>query len=467
MKRHTFIIPALLAIFTSCEEKLQTDDNTPEVGVIAGIDISDDPGNVLRKNVKVKLPEKKGITLEYWKNPDGKVRTVVSETPASEHEIKLVIMEAESEYTLKVYVTGNEEIHGQEKFKTGKLPEGTIVLTNLLPEFSYAFDGYIHIADKAFGTLYLIDDKGKIVWYEPTDGKSVICSNYDKRTKSFQAITGFNPNENFTGEYVLAVDLYGNILMKKKYDELQNPYFHHDTGMLPNGDIMIINQIREPFDLTAAGGTAENIVVGDGITLMTTDGEPYWEWSAFSVMSPEDDPDIMIQFPGYQYPGVDDWLHANSIVRDAEGNLYISFNKLSQVWKISPEKELVYRMGKDGDIAIDNAGYIADRQHSISITDDGDLMVFDNGYASGISRAIIYRIDEDSHSAMTRLCVDIPADDYSPNQGSAYLMDDKTIIYASTVSQNVGIIDTGGGVKWRYHSSAPMFRAIYIEDKDL
>lgn len=161
MKRHTFIITVLLAIFTSCEEKLQTDDNT-----------------------------------------------------------------SETEYTLKVYVTRNEEIHRQEKFKTGKLPEDTIVLTNLLPEFSYAVGGYIHIADKASGTLYLIDDKGKIVWYEP-------------------------------------------------------------------------------------------------------------------------------------------------------------------------------------------------------------------------------------------------ADDYSPNQGSAYLMDDKTIIYASTVSQNVGIMDTGGCVKWRYHSSAPMFRAIYIEDKDL
>ena len=467
MKKCIIILVPMLMLCHSCTEKIHTGENDTETGIVNGITISDDPENVLRKDVKVSLSEESEIILEYRKKDGGKIRKVVSAGPAREHTIRLAIMEAEEEYMIDVYVPGNSEIQATGRFRTGKLPEGSIQMTNLLPEYQYAFDGYIHIADKASGTLYLVNDKGKTVWYEPTMEKSVICSNYDKRTKSFQAIIGFNPDENFTGEYVLVVDLYGNILMKKRYDELENPYFHHDVCMMPDGNIMIINQIREQFDLSAVGGDKNNVVVGDGITLMTIGGKPYWNWSAFSVISPEDDPEIMIQKPGYQFPGVDDWLHANSLAMDGDGNFYISFNKLSQVWKISPEGQLLYRFGKGGDIAIDSETFFFFFQHSVSIPADGELMVFDNGYSSGISRAVLYSIDEKERKAVTELCAAFPEEDYSPNQSSAYLIDRKTIIYASTVKGNVGIMDCGGTVKWRYHCSAPMFRAIYIEDKDL
>lgn len=431
--------------------------------VISMVTVEDDVENVLRKYVSVDLSKPSSIMLEYWKQGDDGRRNVLSSSSvSSRHEMKLVILEADAEYLMKVSTSGGDE--ETVMFRTGELPDGMLETTDLMPDYSYAFDGLVHIADKASGTLYLINDKGKTVWYEPTDGKSVICSNYDSRSKSFQAIVGFNPDENFTGEYILVVDIYGNVLMKKYHYELDNPYFHHDVIMLPDGNIAVVNQVREEFDLRHAGGSESETVAGDGITVMDLDGNTLWTWSAFEVMSPEDDPDIMVRDPEFQYAGNQDWLHANSLCVDADGNFYISFNKLSQIWKISPEGELIYRLGKDGDISIDDPDSFTDRQHSISVTGPGRLMVFDNGYSAKKSRAIEYEIDGSGRTAKTLVKYNIIADDFSPNQSSVYRIGSHDMIYASTVAQNIAVTDINGNLKWRYHSSAPIFRAIYIDD---
>lgn len=461
MRIFPLILLLLSAAVCSCISVGSGEGGSGLDSCVENVVVADDPDNILRKYISVDLDREAPVTVEYWKSgEDRRKRTVVSEVPSRHHEMKMIIMEPESDYVLRVSAGDGWT---EKRFSTGKLPEGMLQMTDLLPDMTYSFDGLIHLADKASGTLYLINDNGKVVWYEPTEGKSVICSSYDSRTRSFQAIVGFNPDENFTGEFIYVVDLYGNVLMKKYFYELENPYFHHDISMLPDGNIMLINQIREKFDLTAAGGSASETVCGDGISFMDLDGNVYWRWSAFDVISPEDDPDIMEHDPEFQYSGVDDWLHANSLTADAEGNLYISFNKLSQVWKISPEGEVIYRMGKGGDISPDDPASFSDRQHSVSVTPDGALMIFDNGYSSEISRAVSYMIDEDAHTSVTDVCFALIPEDFSPNQSSVYQIDSERFIYASTVAQNVAITDRYGNLKWRYHSSAPMFRAIYIE----
>lgn len=468
--RFTYLFSlAVLLLAGGCRQESFSEPGPEPDGqeLIASVTVEDDPQNVLRKALSVELKQSGAVQVEYWKSGEEKRRrTVESQSEAIEHRFKLVIMEPESSYYLRVTASAGDTVsETTSTFHTGSLPEGSsIEATNLLPEFDYSFDGYIHVGDKASGTLYLLNDKGKVVWYEPTFGKSVICSNYDKRTQSFQAIVGFNPNENFTGEIAMVVDIYGNMLMKKSYTELENPYFHHDIMMLPDGDLLIVNQVREEFDLTAVGGSANECVHGDGITCMDLDGKIRWTWSAFEVMNPEEDPDILKPNPEFQYSGKEDWLHANAICCDEEGNIYISFNKLSQFWKLDTERKLVYRMGKEGTIAIDNTDNFSDRQHALSVTPDGEVMIFDNGYTAERSRALAYIIDEKSMTARTTVCYNLPEEDFSPNQSSVYRIDDTRMIYASTVAQNVAITDCYGNLKWRYHLSAPIFRAIYIDE---
>lgn len=458
---------SLMLLLSGCSREGDSPAPKPADGVlISSVTVDDDPENVLRKTVTVQLQEAARVRVEYWKSgEEHRTRSVVSNDESPEHRLKLIIMEPESDYNLRVTATAGEvEEQSISDFKTGKLPDGSIEATNLLPEFNYAFDGYIHVGDKASGTLYLLNDKGRVVWYEPTFGKSVICSNYDRRTQSFQAIVGFNPDENFTGERVLVVDLYGNILMNKAHTELENPYFHHDILMTPSGEILLINQDRKEFDLRKFGGSANECIHGDGVTCMDLDGNVQWSWSAFEVMTPEEDPDIFEHDPEFQYPNNEDWLHANSLWLDEEGNFYISFNKLSQVWKLNPERKLVYRMGKEGTVAIDDEANFSDRQHGISITSEGELMLFDNGYTNKCSRALAYRIDEETMSARTVIRYDLPEEDYSANQSSVYRIDAERMIYASTVASTVAITDNYGNIKWRYQLSAPIFRAIYIDE---
>lgn len=429
--------------------------------VISNVVVSDVPGNVLRKELSLDLDVAGNISVEFWKKGDEKhKRIVASERPALHHDIMLVIMEPDSEYILKVTSGENHHITG---FCTEALPDGMIRMTDQMPDMTYEFDGYIHVADKAKGTLYLVDYKGTVVWYEGTFGKSVISSSYDPRTKSFQAIVGFNPAENFTGELIYVVDLYGHVLMKKYFHELDNPFFHHDISMLPNGNLLVINQIRQKFDLSHVGGSAEETVTGDGITLLDLSGKTLWTWSAFDEISPEDDPDIMLNDPEFQYNGVDDWLHANSLIADDNGNMYISFNKNSQVWKISPEGRVLFKLGRNGDVELDNPDNFSDRQHSVSLIGGESVMIYDNGYSSKCSRAIAYSVDEKNHKAETVLLFNLRKEDFSPNQSSVYRIDDDNFIYASTVPGIVAITDRYGNVKWRYKSSAPIFRAVYID----
>ena len=464
--RQFICLLSLVLLLPGCREEESSSVPDPVTDqLIAAVTVDDDPQNVLRKTVTVQLREAGDVCVEFWKpGEEQRTRRIESSTESPEHRIKLIIMEAESSYTLRITATSGDLVEQEiSDFKTGELPEDCIEATNLLPDFNYAFDGYIHVGDKASGTLYLLNDKGRVVWYEPTFGKSVICSNYDRRTQSFQAIIGFNPDENFTGERVLVVDLYGNILMNKAHTELENPYFHHDILMTPSGEILLINQVREEFDLRAFGGSANECIHGDGITCMDLDGNVRWRWSAFEVMTPEEDPDIFENDPEFQYPNNEDWLHANSLWRDEAGNIYISFNKLSQVWKLDPERRLVYRMGRQGTITLDDETNFSDRQHGISITSEGELMLFDNGYTNKRSRALAYRIDEQNRTARTVIRYDIPKEDFSPNQSSVYRIDAERMIYASTVASTVGITDNYGNLKWRYHLSAPIFRAIYID----
>lgn len=467
MKPNSLLSTLLLAfLLPGCQTAHET-ASIPITGkLIVETTVEDDPQNVLRKTVDIHLQREAAVRIDYWKaGEEHRTRRITSTDRNLDHRIRLIIMEPESDYMLRVTTSdGDSEEQQLSTFRTGALPEGSIVATNLMPEFDYAFDGYIHVGDKASGTLYLLNDKGRVVWYEPTFGKSVICSNYDHRTQSFQAIIGFNPEENFTGERVLVVDLYGNILMNKSFTELENPYFHHDILMSPSGHILLINQVRKEFDLRAVGGSANECIHGDGITCMDLDGKICWCWSAFEVMTPEEDPDILKPDPEFQYSGKEDWLHANSLCLDPQGNIYISFNKLRQVWKLSPERELIYRMGREGTIALDDESNFSDRQHSVSITRQGELMLFDNGYANQRSRALAYWIDETRMTARTAIRYELPEEDFSPNQSSVYRIDDHRMIYASTVASTVAITDLYGNPKWRYKLSAPVFRAIYIHE---
>lgn len=449
----------------ACQGQME-DANKVAVELIDRIQVVQDPDNVLRMDVRITLKQPATLRLEYWKDGnDSSSRQLVFQSQPQTLDTKLILLEEQSGYWLRVCAE-NQQGATEEKlvqFTTQALPKGLMKFSNLMPDYAYTFDGYIHVGDKQQGTLYLINSRGAIVWYQPTDGLSVICSAFDKRTKTFQAILGFNPNESFTGEYIYMVDLYGQVKLKKHYTELLNPYFHHDIQMLGDGKLAVVHQIRQSFDLTRWGGAADEMVVGDGFSVLNDAGQTLWTWSAFDTLSPADDPQIMGDRGAFEFPPRGDWLHANSIYPSEDGDYLISFNRISEVWKVNGRTgEVVYRLGKGGDVQLDDPADFPDRQHTATIAPDGSLMLYDNGYSAKRSRIMAYRINETSRRAEVTLKVILPAEDFSANQSSAYWMDNDRILFGSVVPKTIGVIDKHGNMMWHYKTDRPFYRALYI-----
>jgi arylsulfate sulfotransferase len=469
--KYLYLLILTTFCISSCDNSHNFENtNDLNASLIDSIQIKNDTTNVLRMIVNINCKERVSLKLDYWKDGNElSKRSLSFQYPCTQISTKLIILEEDSKYWLKATVT-NKQGKVEEKlsqFHTLSLPTDLMTFTNLMPDFKYSFDGFIHVGDKKQGTLYLINAQGKIVWYQPTDGLSVICSNYDPKSKTFQAILGFNPEETFTGQYIYVVDLYGNVKLKKSYTELDNPYFHHDIRMLNNGDLIIVNQIKKTYDLSKWGGSSHELVSGDGFSILDSLGNKKWAWSAFDYISPENDPNIMGGNGDYEYPPRKDWLHANAVYPCPDGNYLISFNKLSQVWKIKSQTgEIIYKLGKGGDIALDDSTDYSDRQHAASIAKDGSLMFFDNGFTNKLSRVMGYQIDEQTKKAKVTLKINLPKDDFSPNQSSAYWMDDEHVVFGSVVPRTIGITDKYGNMLWHYKTNNNFYRALYININD-
>lgn len=432
--------------------------------------IQDDPDNVLRIDVEVTMREPAALKLVYWKDGNESVkRELIFDDQKQSWATKLILLEEQTKYWLKVYASNQNGMVEESKpfqFITKALPDGLMKFTNLMPDYTYTFNGYIHVGNKQQGTLYLINAEGKVVWYQPTDDLSVICSGFDPKTKTFQAILGFNPNESFTGEYIYVVDLYGNVKLKKYYAHLDNPYFHHDIQMLDNGDLVVVNQIRQSFDLTRWGGSSNEMVTGDGFSILDFSGNTKWTWSAFDFISPEDDPDIMGDRGEFQYTPREDWLHANTAYPCPDGDFLVSFNRIRQVWKVDGRTgEVIYKLGRNGDVHLTNLEDFSDRQHAASLTPDGDVMIYDNGYTNKRSRVMAYRINEITKQAEVTMRIVLPKEDFSVNQSSAYCMDNDRILFGSVVPKTIGVIDKNGNLMWHYKTNRPFYRALYIDFK--
>ena len=106
--------------------------------------------------------------------------------------------------------------------------------------------------------------------------------------------------------------------------------------------------------------------------LSNTLGNVLKTWSAWDVWDIENDPYI----GEYRY----DRFHINGLCFDRDDNYLLSAPIEDQIWKVDAKSgELVWRFGRDGDFRMDTTAYFS-FQHSPYIMENGDLMLFDNGY---------------------------------------------------------------------------------------
>lgn len=451
----------LLLLFAACEAD-ETGDVAP-AELIRAVTVAVQPDNVLRVEVSLDFKKSVSYQIEYWKAGDeSSVRTTKSSEPVTSDKCVLLLLKAQTEYNFRVMAhTGEQSVVSDVyKFTTGILPARIPLISLLNDQMAVQLPGYILLtrSNENPGSLILTDTEGTVVWYQLLD-KVLSVATFDAKTNTIACIVGKHPTHPYAGNEVLVMDLYGNVLLHKEIPEL---FPHHEIRRLSNGDLLMVHYTPEKFDLSVQGGGKEETVYGDGLLVMDMSGKIKWEWDCFGEMNPADDPKIMENIEQLNFRYCDDWLHANSADMDEDGNFYITFNWLSQLWKVDAKtKKVLYRLGTGGNVELPSNGYM-EGTHCVSALSKNQVLLFDNGMQSHKSRGLLFTIDEATRRAKLTRNIILPSEYSSQYQGSVTFITDNLFMFGPTFSSAVLFTDAEGTILRTIKTMNQSYRAGYV-----
>jgi hypothetical protein len=199
------------------------------------------------------------------------------------------------------------------------------------------------------------------------------------------------------------------------------------------------------YDFRSAGGlpgySAGDEIAGHQLFRVTASGE--WKimhnaWDNFSL-------DEMLEPP---LPS-GDFDHPNSAGFDRDGNFIISYRVLGTVVKVDRETgKVIWRLGgvkNDFTFVNDPEGGFS-AQHDAQVLDNGDLLVFDNGWRHDpqYSRALEYRLDETAKTATLVWSYTRDPKTFTAYTGSVQrVMDGSTFIGFANLNEIVEVSSSG------------------------
>ncbi|HML94792.1 MAG TPA: aryl-sulfate sulfotransferase [Thermodesulfobacteriota bacterium] len=288
------------------------------------------------------------------------------------------------------------------------------------------------------GFLIMLDETGEVVWYYRIPEGS---SSLDRDVRRM-------PNGNLLLllpiHDIIEIDMLGNTVRSWYTAQTSGgspggipvdaAAFHHEVFAMENGNFLTLSgELREypdyPSSTTNPAAPLETAnVVGDVIVEFAPDGTVVNEYHLLDIIDP-----YRINYSSllghwdwffHDYFGVEgptrDWAHANAVIHDTrDDSLIISMRHQDAVIKIDRQTGgLIWILGThsnwDPDVFgpfllnpdTDDELFFQYHQHAPMITEEGNIMLFDNGnfrsspfepvYPENFSRAIEYSIDESS-----------------------------------------------------------------------
>jgi arylsulfate sulfotransferase len=321
-------------------------------------------------------------------------------------------------------------------------------------------DGYILLSQRDEpGILYLLNAKGGVVWYHQVKGTGFKTAHFTAH-QTLLCILGSKEYATSYGNQIMELSLTGDTLLhlqKGQADFTANA--HHEVLLNRENNIVLLNTVERTFDLTARGGGARDTVRSDGILVLDRKGHKLWEWTVFDALEPTSDKDIMSSRL--------DWMHANSLSYDKDGNYLISFYNNGQIWKLDAHTgKVIWKFGKNGDFSFPDSATF-DMGHAVHINSENDLMLFDNGVSRQQSQTLAFHLNEGAKTATVSIRAPIPAYLFNDRMGSAYLVDHNTILQCCSKRNAVLLTDRQGTPLWRLRCSFTPYRAEFIPRKQL
>ena len=447
----------LLVVYAGCK--------TSGGNIIKEINIGLHNNNELKIQIDVQTTDKVKAFAEYW--PDsigekGKFTSQVSNNGLN-HSLVLGNIIPKTNYSFHIVTIDNgvKNISKTYTFQSRVLPmwlqdqfKYSCTAPELLPkEFK---DGFLLINKReAPGIAYIVDTKGQLRWYHMVDGTGFKVVHFTKDT-SIISILGKSDEPTSYGSEILEINLLGDTLLhlKKGQGDFQQT-IHHEILKKSNNEIVTITLDTRVMDLSSIGGTTKDTINGDGILVMDRTGKKVWQWSIFDVVNPLSDTGILRTKK--------DWMHANSLNYDKDSNYLISFYNTGQIWKADAHSgKIIWKLGKGGNVEMP-AECRFDQSHAVHINPQGSLMFFDNGVNNHLSEVYALKMDEAGKTSQLTLHIKLPAEIYNDRMGSAYMINDTTVLCCCSKKHITVLTDKKGVLLWTLDTAIPPYRVEFLK----
>jgi len=243
----------------------------------------------------------------------------------------------------------------------------------------------------------IFDDAGELVWMSPGTGQGVT----DLRVASYggkPVLTWWEGSNNGgigSGEHVVVDSSYRELTRIRAASGRQADL--HELQLSPAGTALFFADAAITPSLSAGATPAPWPVMDCAVQeIDLATGLLLFEWHTADHIDIEES---VVGAPTGSN-AVYDYVHANSIDVDTDGNLIVSARNTSALYKIDRASgEILWRLGgKRSDFAM-GPGTTFGFQHDARRQADGTLTLFDDGAGPAPSRAIVLRLDETAMTA--------------------------------------------------------------------
>lgn len=198
----------------------------------------------------------------------------------------------------------------------------------------------------------------------------------------------------------------------------------HEVTELSNGNICVLAKHHVPMDLstdTFSGvpGSANTTIVDMVVVEFDSQWDTVFVWRAREHFP------IDMYVDGYPYNvNAFDYIHANSIEEDFDGNLLLSFRTADACVKINRSTgAVIWILGGNYNQFnfVNDGGFLG--QHDIRRLPNGDVSLFDNQFLGAGARGVQYTLDEVNMTATRsdEYTYDFPVN--APSQGNYSVLD--------------------------------------------
>jgi outer membrane protein assembly factor BamB len=436
---------------------------------IAEVRISFPGDNVLNAQVDVNTTDIQNAFIKYHL-AGQKEKPFVSQTsePNKKHSFILTNLEPGQQYIFNVITSSGNSTHKSRDYffrtidYTNEIKD-TFQMecadTAALPEVFK--QGYVMVHRREVpGIIFLLNSKGSIVWYHQAKDVGFKVVHFTKN-QTFLCLLGTKEFETSYGSSILELSLTGDTLLylKKGQNDFQHT-IHHEIILNSKNEIVTLCVEDKIVDLSTKGGLVKDTVRGDGILVLDRQGRKLWKWTVFDELDPLMDKKIL--------QTKKDWMHANSLSFDKDGNYLVSFYNNGQIWKVNANTgKVIWKFGKNGDFEMP-AGSNFDQAHAVHVNNMGWIQFFDNGTNFRLSRSMAVTLDETAKKAQVIFNTLLPPPLFTDRMGSSYLVGDTNLLLCSSKSKTVVLSNFNGNLIWQLKSNRiNSYRAKFISKEEL